>query len=50
MPTRAVVEEKRRVREVTEPVVPLSAYEHVREELDVTEEMLEDALIERVEV
>ncbi len=50
VPTRAAVEEKRRVREVTEPVVPLSAYEHVREELDVTEEMLEDALIERVEV
>lgn len=50
VPTPAAVEEKRRVREVTEPVVPLSAYEHVREELDVTEEMLEDALIERVEV
>ncbi len=45
----AVAEVKRKIRDVSEPVVPLSAYEHVREELDVAEELLEDALTERVE-
>lgn len=42
-------ETKRAMRDVREPVVTLSAYEHVREELDFAEEMLEDALAERVE-
>ena len=40
---------KRTVRDV-EPVVPLAAYEHVREELDLAEEMLEDAITDRAEV
>lgn len=43
------VPEKRKARVVIEPVVPLAAYEHVREELAFTEEMLEDALVERAE-
>lgn len=42
-------QEKRKAREVIEPVVPLAAYEHVREELAFAEEMLEDALVERAE-
>lgn len=33
-----------------EPVVPLASYEHLREELDTAEEMLEDALLERGEI
>lgn len=40
---------ERKVRRVCEPVVPLASYEHLREELDVAEEMLEDALTERTE-
>jgi hypothetical protein len=40
---------KRTVRDL-EPVVPLAAYEHVREELDLAEEMLEDAMTDRAEV
>lgn len=40
---------ERKVRRVCEPVVPLASYEHLREELDFTEEMLEDALTERAE-
>lgn len=42
-------QEKRKAREVVEPVVPLATYEHVREELAFAEEMLEDALVERAE-
>jgi hypothetical protein len=42
-------EVKRKARQVIEPVVPLATYEHVREELAVAEEMLEDALVERAE-
>ena len=42
-------QEKRKAREVIETVVPLAAYEHVREELAFAEEMLEDALVERAE-
>lgn len=42
----AVADEKRNVRKVDEPVVPLAAYEQVREDLDLAEEMLEDALSE----
>jgi hypothetical protein len=48
-PAPAVAEGKRKVRAIIEPVVSLSAYEHVREELYVAEEMLEDALTERAE-
>lgn len=33
-----------------EPVVALAAYENLREELDTTEELLEDALVERGEI
>jgi hypothetical protein len=44
-----VADGKRKAREVIEPVVPLAAYEHVREELAFAEEMLEDALVERAE-
>jgi hypothetical protein len=40
---------ERKVRRVSEPVVPLASYEHLREELDFAEEMLEDALTERTE-
>jgi hypothetical protein len=43
-------ESRRRVREVTEPVVPLAAFESVRDELDLAEDLLEDALTERTEV
>jgi hypothetical protein len=39
----------RKVCRVCEPVVPLASYEHLREELDSAEEMLEDALTERAE-
>lgn len=42
-------EGKRKARQVIEPVVPLATYEHVREELAVAEEMLEEALVERAE-
>ncbi len=42
-------ETRRRVREVTEPVVPLTAFESVRDELDLAEDLLEDALTERAE-
>ena len=45
----AANEGKRRARQVIEPVVPLAVYEHVRDELDFAEEMLEDALVERAE-
>jgi hypothetical protein len=45
----AAAEGKRQAREVIEPVVPLAAYEHVREELAFAEDMLEDALVERAE-
>lgn len=45
----APAEGKRKAREVIEPVVPLAAYEHVREELAFAEEMLEDALAQRAE-
>lgn len=44
-------EMKRRVTTPREePVVPLASYEHLREELDTAEEMLEDALLERGEI
>jgi hypothetical protein len=46
----AAAEARRKVTVPPEAVVPLTAYEHVREELDVVEEMLEDALSERTEV
>lgn len=36
-------------RTLVEPVVALSAYEHLRDELDVAESMLEDAFAERGE-
>lgn len=46
-----VPEGKRKVaRGRQEPVVTLAAYENLREELDTTEEMLEDALVERGEI
>jgi hypothetical protein len=48
-PAPATAETKRKVREISEPIVPLSAYEHVREELDLAEEMLEEALTDRLE-
>lgn len=47
--TEPAADAKRAVRDVREPVVALAAYEHLREELDFTEEMLEDALAERAE-
>lgn len=43
------VERKRRVSAITEPVVPLSAYEHLRDELDTAEDLLEDLSVERTE-
>lgn len=47
----APVEAKRKIATPREePVVPLASYEHLREELDTAEEMLEDALVERGEI
>lgn len=37
-------------RTVIEPVVPLAAYEHLRDELVAAEDLLEDALAERAEI
>jgi hypothetical protein len=37
-------------RTVIEPVVPLTAYEHLRDELVAAEDLLEDALAERGEI
>lgn len=48
-PATPVAEVKREVRKITEPVVPLATYEHVREELDAAEDLLEDVLSERAE-
>lgn len=42
-------EQKRMARTVREPVVPLSAYEHLRDELDTAEDLLEDLSVERME-
>lgn len=47
----AAVEARRTVKGVRpEPVVALAAYENLREELDATEDLLEDALAERGEI